>query len=212
MNGERHQAADDAFLVRLLAAMADLRDGDFTRRLAVPGHPLHGRLAQEFNQLADRNQAFVGELTGVREGLRTAEHLTGRLVDGGRSSGRWPRGSSWSSPSGSPRTCRRSCTPTSSGCSKVVRNLLSNAVKFTHDGEVALEVRLAGPDEVSAPRLGRAPARIAFAVRDTGIGIAGQTGGDLRGVPAGRRHDQPQVRRHGPRPVDLSGAGRAARR
>ncbi|HEY0808466.1 MAG TPA: hypothetical protein VGD84_25590, partial [Pseudonocardiaceae bacterium] len=80
MNGERHQAADDAFLVRLLAAMADLRDGNFKRRLAVPNHPLHGQLASAFNGIADRNQSFVGELTGVREGLRTAEHLTGRLV------------------------------------------------------------------------------------------------------------------------------------
>ncbi|HEY0805269.1 MAG TPA: ATP-binding protein, partial [Pseudonocardiaceae bacterium] len=54
---------------------------------------------------------------------------------------------------------------------QVLRNLLSNAVKFTQDGEVALEVRLAGPEEVREPRLSRAPARVAFAVRDTGIGI-----------------------------------------
>ena len=31
---------------------------------------------------------------------------------------------------------------------------------------------------------------------------AGQAPGHLRSVPAGRRHDQPQVRRHRPRPVD----------
>jgi signal transduction histidine kinase/HAMP domain-containing protein/ActR/RegA family two-component response regulator len=80
MNDERHQAADDAFLVRLLAAMADLRDGNFKRRLAVPNHPLNSQLAQAFNEIADRNQGFVGELANVREGLRTAEHLTGRLV------------------------------------------------------------------------------------------------------------------------------------
>jgi signal transduction histidine kinase/HAMP domain-containing protein/ActR/RegA family two-component response regulator len=80
MNGDRQQAADDAFLVRLLAAMADLRDGNFKRRLAVPNHPLNSQLAQAFNEIADRNQGFVGELTNVREGLRTAEHLTGRLV------------------------------------------------------------------------------------------------------------------------------------
>ncbi|HEX4725936.1 MAG TPA: HAMP domain-containing protein, partial [Pseudonocardiaceae bacterium] len=80
MNAERHQAGDDAFLVRLLAALDDLRDGNFKRRLAVPNHPTYGRLAQAFNEIAERNQSFVGELTGVREGLRTAEHLTGRLV------------------------------------------------------------------------------------------------------------------------------------
>src|SRR6266568_1588367 len=54
---------------------------------------------------------------------------------------------------------------------QVLRNLLSNAVKFTHDGAVALDVRLAGSEEVKAPQLSRAPARVAFAVRDTGIGI-----------------------------------------
>ena len=44
---------------------------------------------------------------------------------------------------------------------------------------------------------------MAFEVTDTGIGIAPeQLRDDLRGVPAGRRHDQPQVRRHRPRPVD----------
>ncbi|HEX4700829.1 MAG TPA: HAMP domain-containing protein [Pseudonocardiaceae bacterium] len=80
MSGADQKTADDAFLLRLLAAMADLRDGNFKRRLAVPNHPLHSQLAQAFNQTAERNQLFVGELTGVREGLQTAEHLTGRLV------------------------------------------------------------------------------------------------------------------------------------
>ncbi|MDB6073858.1 MAG: histidine kinase [Verrucomicrobiaceae bacterium] len=42
---------------------------------------------------------------------------------------------------------------------QVLRNLLSNALKFTERGEVALEVSAAGSG------------RVAFAVRDTGIGI-----------------------------------------
>ena len=38
---------------------------------------------------------------------------------------------------------------------------------------------------------------VAFAVTDTGIGIAARQAADhLRGLPAGRRHHQPQVRRH----------------
>lgn len=43
---------------------------------------------------------------------------------------------------------------------QVLKNLISNAIKFTDQGEVVLQV--------SAPK----PGRMAFAVRDTGIGIA----------------------------------------
>ena len=44
---------------------------------------------------------------------------------------------------------------------------------------------------------------MAFTVTDTGIGIAaGQAAADLRGLPAGRRHDQPPLRRHRARAVD----------
>ena len=44
---------------------------------------------------------------------------------------------------------------------------------------------------------------IAFSVSDTGIGIPPRQAADhLRGLPAGRRHHQPQVRRHRAGPVD----------
>ena len=47
-------------------------------------------------------------------------------------------------------------------------------------------------------------------MRDTGIGIPPhRQQDDLRGVPAGRRHHQPQVRRHGPGPLDQPGDRRA---
>ena len=87
---------------------------------------------------------------------------------------------------------------------QVLKNLLANAFKFTERGSV---------DAARAPaRAGhalreRGAARqggvIAFSVVDTGIGIPQrQAAADLRGVPAGGRHHQPQVRRHRPGPVD----------
>jgi len=58
---------------------------------------------------------------------------------------------------------------------QVIKNLLSNAMKFTEKGEVALTVRKAEKTQTKRfanPSLDRAPEVIAFAVSDTGIGIA----------------------------------------
>ena len=96
---------------------------------------------------------------------------------------------------------------------QVLRNLLSNAVKFTAAGEVTLEIRTASGERFSTPDAER---------RGPGGGLLGDRhrhrhparppAGDLRGVPAGRRHDQPQVRRHRARPLDQPGDRPAARR
>ncbi|MBI5443069.1 MAG: PAS domain S-box protein, partial [Deltaproteobacteria bacterium] len=52
---------------------------------------------------------------------------------------------------------------------QVLTNIVGNAVKFTEEGEVAVTVAAAGPEE-GVPSPGRA--RVLFSVRDTGIGIA----------------------------------------
>ncbi|MGH3773151.1 MAG: ATP-binding protein, partial [Pseudonocardiaceae bacterium] len=54
---------------------------------------------------------------------------------------------------------------------QVLRNLMSNAVKFTDEGGVALRIRPAPPEEVTGDALRATPARVAFEVEDTGIGI-----------------------------------------
>ena len=88
-------------------------------------------------------------------------------------SGTWPR----------PRTCRSTCTsPTDLPRSmdsdpkrlqQILKNLLSNAVKFTAHGHVDVRVGLAtqgwSPDH---PVLSKAQQVVAFAVEDTGIGVA----------------------------------------
>ncbi len=55
---------------------------------------------------------------------------------------------------------------------QVLRNLLSNAVKFTTSGEVRLDIRNSTEERFTTPSLTVAPQVVAFAVSDTGLGIA----------------------------------------
>jgi CheY-like chemotaxis protein len=69
-------------------------------------------------------------------------------------------------------------------------NFAGNAVKFTAKGCVTLRAR-----QLEA---GDTRCLIRFEVEDTGIGIARCPAAALPGIPAGRRVDHPQVRRHRP--------------
>ena len=93
---------------------------------------------------------------------------------------------------------------------QILRNLLSNAVKFTAAGGVELRVEPRRRTE-HVPRADRGDV-VAFREGHRHRHRAARNSGDLRGVPAVRRHDQPQVRRHRPRPVHQPGDRAAARR
>ena len=87
---------------------------------------------------------------------------------------------------------------------QIVLNLLSNAFKFTSKGSVTLGVRCADKGwSPTHPVLRNAEPRDRdFGHRHRHRHSRRQAEADLRGVPAGRRHDQPQIWRHRPRPVD----------
>ena len=94
---------------------------------------------------------------------------------------------------------------------QILKNLLSNAFKFTAQGHVHDDGRSrvdARAGRRTTRCCGRAETAVAFAVdRHRHRHRAREAEADLRGVPAGRRRHQPQVRRHRPRPGDQPRAG-----
>ena len=112
------------------------------------------------------------------------------------------------------RRCRGASSPTRKRLLQVLKNLLSNAFKFTAHGGVRLRVR-AGRRRLDArardPRQ-RRHRRELRGDRHRHRHSAREAEAHLRGVPAGGRGHQPQVRRHRPRARDQPRARGPARR
>ena len=106
-------------------------------------------------------------------------------------------------------------SPTPSGCSRSSRTCCPTPSSSPHHGDVSLDdragARTAGVRDNET--LNQRRAVLAFSVsRHRHRHPAGQAADHLRGVPAGRRQHQPQVRRHRPGPGDqprnVAAAGR----
>ncbi len=75
----RGAGADAADLRKLLTALTAMRDGNFRRRLTVPGDSVMAEIAAVFNQVAERNQHLTGELARVRRAVGREGRLGERL-------------------------------------------------------------------------------------------------------------------------------------
>ncbi|MEU6235525.1 HAMP domain-containing protein [Kitasatospora sp. NPDC047058] len=67
---------------KLLAALTAMRDGNFRRRLTVPGDGPLAEIAAVFNEVAERNQHLTGELARVRRAVGREGRLNERLETG----------------------------------------------------------------------------------------------------------------------------------
>ncbi|MFC1414860.1 HAMP domain-containing protein [Streptacidiphilus sp. N1-12] len=84
----RNRGADAADLRKLLSALTAMRDGNFRRRMTVPGDSVMAEVAAVFNEIAERNQHLTGELARVRRAVGREGRLSERL-EAGAGEGAW---------------------------------------------------------------------------------------------------------------------------
>ena len=174
-------------------------------RSSSPDDPRGGRRPARPDQRHPRPVEGRGREDGRRRRRRAARRRA-RLRRADLPAGRRSRRGSSFDVEIARATCRRRIDTDEQRLQQVLKNLLSQRVQVHRAGrrDAAHRGRRRGGCDVRLADARRAPSTvIAFSVTDTGIGIPrGQAAAHLRGVPAGRRHDEPQVRRHRPRPLD----------
>ena len=186
-------------------------DGNLTDKQVEFARTIHSSgtdLLQLINDILDLSKVEAGKMD-VHVGEVVADPASSTTSR--RRSGRSPRTGARVRADGAPASCRETVHTDEHRLQQILRNLVSNAVKFTEHGTVRLVVEPATKAQVSRSTLAGRDV-IAFSVIDTGIGIAErEAAGHLRGVPAGRRHHEPAVRRHRPRPEHQPGDRAPAR-
>ena len=108
----------------------------------------------------------------------------------------------------------RSVVTDSKRLQQILKNLLSQRAEVHRPGQRAA-ARRAGPDRLALRQRGAQPGKLGGGLRGHRHRRRhpGREAEDrVRGLPAGRRQHQPQVRRHGPRPRHQPRAGPAAGR
>ena len=198
--------------------LADNPDGNLDREAGRvrADDPRVGRDLLDADQRHPRPVEDRGREDGRRRRAASRSPSSREYVERTLPAGRRAEGRSTSTSSSTAELPPDDRRPTRSGCSRCSRTCSPTPSSSPSTGTVTLArrrpPRRAGSSRPRDPR--RAPTTvIAFAVTDTGIGIPQrQAAAHLRGVPAGRRHHQPQVRRHGPRAVDQPRDRAAARR
>ncbi len=158
-------------LLILARLLADNKEGNLTPKQVEYAHTIHasgGELLTLINEILDLSKVEAGKMQVEPRDVLLSE--LGQFVERAFHPVAEQKGLAFSvelDPS-APRSLRTD----PQRLQQILKNLLSNAFKFTDEGRVTLEVRMAEPGRgFEHEALREARDVIAFAVKDTGIGI-----------------------------------------